>query len=125
MPRVRNKIYPEINEGKFRFCKGKGTRDAIFVIRMLEERSLEMQKDLYAIFVDYEKAFDRVKHQEIVNDLKSINIDSRDIRLLTNVYWSQLALISIDGELSDWTQIKCDVQQGCVLSPDLFSLYAE
>ena len=58
---------------------------------MLGERSLEMQKALYAIFVDYKKAFDKVKHQEIVNDLKSVNIDSKDIRLLTNLYWSQLA----------------------------------
>ena len=125
MARVRNKIYPEISEEQFGFRKGKGTRDAIFVIRMLGERSLEMQKDLYAIFVDYEKAFDRVKQREIVNDLKTINIDSKDIRLLTNLYWSQLASISIDGELSDWTQIKRGVRQGCVLSPDLFSIYAE
>ena len=78
MARVRNKIYSEISEEQFGFRKGIGTRDAVFVIRMLGERSLEMQKDLYAIFVDYEKAFDRVKHQEIVNDLKSINIDSKD-----------------------------------------------
>ena len=100
MARVRNKIYPEISEEQFSFCKGKVTRDVIFVIWMLGERSLEIQKDLYAIFVDCEKAFDRVKYQEIVNDLKS-NIDSKDIRFLTNLYWSQLASISIDGVLSD------------------------
>ena len=56
-----------------------------------------MQKDLYAIFVDYEMAFDRVKHQETMNDLMAINIDGKDIRVLTNLYWSQLTTISIDG----------------------------
>ena len=58
MARVRNIINPEISEEQFGFCRGKGTRNAIFVIRMLGERAIEMQKDLYAIFVDYEKAFD-------------------------------------------------------------------
>ena len=52
-----------------------------------------------------------------MNNLKSINIDSKEVRLLTNLYWSQLASISIDRELSDWTQIKRGVRQGCVLSP--------
>ena len=37
-----------------------------------------MQKDLHAIFVDYEKAFDRVKHQEIVNDLMAIIFDGKE-----------------------------------------------
>ena len=122
MARVRNKINPEISEEQFGFRRGKGTRNAIFVIRMLGERAIEMQKDLYAVFVDYEKAFDKVKHKEIMNDLRAINIDGEDIRILENLYWSQLASISINGQLSDWTEIKRGVRQGCVFSPDLFSL---
>ena len=55
----------------------------------------------------------------------AINIDGKDIRVLTNLCWSQLATISIDGEPSDWTKIKRGVRQDCVLSPDLFSLYTE
>ena len=57
--------------------------------------------DLYAIFVDYEKAFDIVKHKEIMNDLRAINIDGKYVRILENLYWSQLASLSINGQLSD------------------------
>ena len=94
MARVRNKVNPEISEGQFGFCNGKGTRNAIFVARILGERVTKMQNDLYAVSVDYEKAFDRVKHQEIVNDLMAINIDGKDVRVLTNLYWSQLAFMN-------------------------------
>ena len=70
MARVRNKIYPKLSEEQFGFRKSKGTRNAIFDIWMLGERTLKIHKDLCAIFVDYEKAIDRVKHHEICERLK-------------------------------------------------------
>ena len=38
--------------------------------------------------------------KRFVNDLDAINIDGKDKRILTKLYWSQLTTISIDGELS-------------------------
>jgi hypothetical protein len=43
-------------EEQYGFRKGRGSRDAISMLRCLGEMSLEHGKD----FVDYEKAFDRV-----------------------------------------------------------------
>jgi len=125
MRRVRNKLLPEISEEQFGFKKDYGTRDAIFVLRILGERSIEMQNDVHIAFVDYKKAFDCVRHEILMNDLKMIGIDEKDLRLLNNLYKEQIAAISINGNLSKWTQINRGVRQGCVLSPDLFSLYAE
>ena len=51
MMRVRNKMNPEIAEGK-------GTTHAIFILRTLIERALEIQKDVYLCFIDHTKAFD-------------------------------------------------------------------
>jgi len=107
------------------FGKNKGTRNAIFFMSFITERNIQMQQDVYAAFIDYEKAFGRMKHINIMKDLEEMGIDGKDIRILKNLYWDQMAAISIDGELSEWTQIKRGVRQGCVISPDLFSLYAE
>ena len=60
-----------------------------------------MQKNLSVVFIDYEKAFDRVKHHEIVKDLEQIGVDQKDIRLLEALHWEQIAIISIDGDLSE------------------------
>ena len=49
------------------FVKGRGTTDAIFIVRQLQEKHLSMvdsdDKDLalYFVFVDLEKTFDCVR----------------------------------------------------------------
>jgi len=87
MNRIKKKIHAEVSWSQFGFRKCKGTRNAVFVMRMLAERSIEMQKNLYIVFIDYEKAFDRVKHHEIMKDLEQIGIDQKDRRLIENLYW--------------------------------------
>ena len=36
-----------------------------------------------------------------------------------------MAAIRVENELGEWVPIQKGVQQGCVFSPDLFSLYSE
>ena len=40
--------------------KGKSTTDAIFSLRKLQEKFREGQEDLHSVFIDLEKAYDRV-----------------------------------------------------------------
>ena len=47
-----------INNSQFGFVPGKGTTDAIFVVRQLQEKYLAANKRLYTAFIDLEKAFD-------------------------------------------------------------------
>jgi hypothetical protein len=39
---------------------GRGTTDAIFIVRQIQEKFLAQKKDLWIAFVDLEKAFKRV-----------------------------------------------------------------
>ncbi|GFO31268.1 endonuclease-reverse transcriptase [Plakobranchus ocellatus] len=41
------------------------------------------------------------------------------------MYWEQTAAMRIENKTSTFQDIKRGVRQGCVLSPDLFSLYSE
>ena len=123
--RVRNKINPEIAEEQCGFVEGKGTTNAIFILRTLIERALEIQKDVNLCFIDYTKAFDRVRHDEIIKELTKLRIDRKDLRIIKNMYWEQTAAMRVEGEISAFQKIKRGVRQGCVLSPDLFSLYSE
>src|SRR3989441_7730689 len=53
----------KIDEMQFGFSPGKGTTDAIFIVRQVQEKFLGKQKELWMAFVDLEKAFDRVPHE--------------------------------------------------------------
>ena len=123
--RIRNRIVSEIGEEQYGFMKGKGTSNAIFVLRMIGERAIEMQKDIFLCFIDYEKAFDTVKHKDLLSLLSSMQIGGKDIRIIRNLYYDQIAAVRVGDELADWVKIRRGVRQGCVMSPVFFSIYGE
>ncbi len=125
MNRLKGRTIQEIAPEQYGFMPDKGTRNAIFVLRRIAERSIEKQKDVYLCFIDYSKAFDTVKHEHLIQLLQSLDIDAHEIRLLTNLYWNQEAAVRHNGEVSNWMSIKQGVRQGCVASPYLFALYTE
>src|SRR6218665_1147361 len=69
-------------------------------MRMLCERSLEHDNELYICFVDFEKAVDRVKWTKLWHILKTIGIDWRDRRLISNLYLQQEAIIRVGNGYS-------------------------
>ena len=123
--RNQQRLSDEAGLFQFGFKKDSGTREAIFCMRTIIEKALEKGKDVYACFIDYAKAFDRVHHLQLIDCLKDINMDGKDLRFITNLYWQQTASIRVDKDVSNPTCIRRGVRQGCVASPSLFSLYTE
>ena len=78
---------------------------------MLSERVIEMQKDLYLCFIDYPNAFDKVKHEQLINMLDSLDIHGKDLRVVRNIYWEPTAAIKIDNEISLFIKVKREVRQ--------------
>ena len=80
---------------------------------------------MYLCFIDHEKAFDRVKHEDLIEILKGTGVDGKDLRMVYNLYWNQRAAVKVGTDQCNWLEIRRVVRQGCVLSPDLFSLYSD
>ena len=55
----------EISKLQYGLMPGKGTIDAMFALRMLMEKYREGQRELDCVFVDLEKAYDRVSREEL------------------------------------------------------------
>ena len=64
-----------IEDSQFGFVPGRGTTDAIFVVRELQEKYLAANKRLYMALVDLEKAFDRVPQKVIWWALRKLGVD--------------------------------------------------
>ena len=113
---------PDVQAG---FRKGRETRDQIANIRWIMEKARELQKSIYFCFIDYAKAFDCVDHNKLWKILKEMEIPDHLICLLRNLYAGQEATVRNGHGTTDWFQIGKGVHQHCILSPCLFSLYAE
>ena len=64
-------------------------------------------------------------HNKLWKILKEMGIPDHPICLLRNLYSGQEATVRTGHGTTDWFQIGKGLCQGCILSPCLFSLYAE
>ena len=100
-------------------------RKEVFNLRTICERATDVQKDVYICFIDYTKAFCRVKHFKMIECLSEIGINDKDLQIISKLYWEQSASIRTESEMTSESKIRNGVRQGCVLSPNLFNLYTE
>jgi len=84
---------------QFGFRGGFGTRKAVFSLQVLIQRCKDMNREVYVSFINFSEAIDNVKHRKLVELLKTTGLDSKDIRILTSLYWDQFAKINEAGEL--------------------------
>ena len=89
------------------------------------EKAREFRKNIYFCFIDYAKALNCVDHNKLWKILKEIGIPDHLTCLLRNLYEDQEATVRTGHRTTDWVQIGKGVRQGCILSPCLFSFYAE
>ena len=75
-----------VNNMQFGFSPGKGTTDAVFVIQQLQEKQIEMHKDLFLSFVDLEKAYDRVLMDLVYWCLRRRGVPEKVVRLVEATY---------------------------------------
>lgn len=123
--RIVKTLENEISDTQFGFRNGMSTREALFGLNVLAQRCLDMNHDIYLCFVDFEKAFDKVQHGKLIEILNSKNIDSRNIEIISRLYWNQTAKVKVDNQFTENIEIQRGVRQGCVLSPLLFNVYSE
>ena len=119
---IRQRV--EIDEMQCGFMSGRGTTDAIFIVRQLQEH-LAANKPLYMAFVDLEKAFDLVPRDVIWWAMRKLGIDEWLVRLVQSMYKDVRSRVRVGDGYSEEFGIGVGVHQGSVLSPLLFIIVLE
>jgi hypothetical protein len=114
-----------INAMQFGFMPGRGTVDAIFILRQLQERYMAENKTLYFSFIDLEKAFDRVPREVLWWSLRKVGVEEWLVRLVQAMYQGAKSRVRVGESYSEAFDVKVGVHQGSVLSPLLFIIVLE
>ena len=121
----RLEVYVRVHPQQFGFAQGKSTTDAIHIARQLQEKFLQKKKKLYQIFVDLEKAFDKVPRQSIEWALRRQLVPEWLVRAVMSLYQNSSSKVRFAGDMSSKFPIGVGVHQGSALSPLLFKLVME
>ena len=105
------------------FTKKAQTYDHILTMKTITSKYKSLRKPVYAVFIDFKKAFDSVCRQALFLKLAKNGITGNFYNVLRNMYSNSYACIKLSGFLSNKFQTKKGTEQGHPLSPDLFKIF--
>jgi hypothetical protein len=121
---IKNRIEKQLDANQSKeqagFRQGYSTSDHLHVITQLVEKCNEYTLPLCLVFVDYEKAFDSVEHNGIIDAMRAHGIQETYVETLASIYNKGTSVIKLD-HVSNRFPINRGVRQGDTLSPKLFN----
>ena len=92
-------------------------------MQTVAEKYKKLHKPVYAVFVDFKKAFDSVCRPALFYKLAKIGITGKFYGVLRSMYSTSRGYIKLSGHLSNEFQILKGTEQGHPLSPHLFKIF--
>ena len=118
--RLRDSV--EISKQQYGFMPRKRTTDAMFALRMLMEKYREGQRELHCVFVDLEKAYDRVPREELWYCMIKSGIAEKHVRLVQDMFEESKTVARCAVGTTESFKVKVELDQESALSPFLFAM---
>ena len=123
--RLRTKLDHKLAEPQSGFRRGRSIQDHIFSIKQLIEKMDNKDSQIYASFIDMEKAFDMVPRQKVWDILKTQGVGRRMLSLIEKIYNDNNNAVLANNRQSEYFKTRKGLRQGGSLSPLLFIIYMD
>lgn len=115
-----NNIIPDEQCG---FRTGRSTSHQLIKVIKTAKKNFKRKKSTGMIFLDVEKAFDRVWHNGLLYKMLKLGFPLQLIKTVRSFLSERTFSVFIKGQLSETKDVKYGVPQGAVLSPTLYNIY--
>ena len=102
------------------FMKSRSTSNALMIIRRLQDICERSGTSGFFMFLDWEKAFDKLYQDKIFSALERFRVPPHLIQLIKDLYAEPSFFVEINNKQSKHYPQHRGIRQGCPLSPYLF-----
>ena len=103
--------------------ESRSTTSALIKVVDDWSHALDRGKEVCVVFFDVSKAFDKVPHLPLLQQMEEINLNPFLIRWLKDYLSDRQQVVAVEGELSTKLPVVSGMPQGSILSPLLFIIY--
>ena len=123
--RVTARVESQLSEAQCGFRKGRGTVDAIYVLRCLGAACAEHDTCLAKAYIDLTKAYDSINRWALWKVLHLYKVHPKLIALLEDLHTGTTTAVRLDGRVGSAFGVTAVVRQGCVAAPMLFNVFMD
>lgn len=122
-------IITHLETNNLLYYRQHGFRSGLSTVTQLAEitndiaNALNERGQIDAVFLDFAKAFDVVRHPDLITKMHAIGIEDNIITWITSYLHNRKQFVAVNNHTSNSLNVLSGVPQGSVLAPILFLIY--
>ena len=121
--RLEEAVDRHIRPTQFGFRRNRSTSQPIHIVRRLIESAESHDQPLYTLFLDWEKAFDKIHPQALITSLHRFGLNTAFTDIIKDIYTNPAFTVRAMNHQSTEHIAGSGIRQGCPLSPYLIPLH--